>query len=319
MSINDASVSIHAPARGATWSCRPGSPHHASFNPRARAGRDFNDKQIQARLDEFQSTRPRGARRSGRATIARTVASFQSTRPRGARPVRYSPANGRTMFQSTRPRGARPMRREAVAGYAFWFQSTRPRGARLSSLLEARRLHLVSIHAPARGATWRSGIRFATGKVSIHAPARGATQRAVRRSIAACVSIHAPARGATRTRQRHWRCVAQFQSTRPRGARHSRAVQSSHTGDRFNPRARAGRDASMSWPTAHLIAFQSTRPRGARLCGATVSEPICLCFNPRARAGRDRRISSTRQREEAVSIHAPARGATCFPSPSVSQ
>ena len=56
---------------------------------------------------------------------------------------------------------------------------------------------LVSIHAPARGAT-----RFYYGAdwgfaVSIHAPARGATVDSVFEPDSLDVSIHAPARGAT--------------------------------------------------------------------------------------------------------------------------
>ena len=73
-----------------------------------------------------------------------------------------------------------------------------------------------------------------------------------------------------------------FQSTRPRGARPTR--HACPTIERFNPRARAGRDL----PNASGFAyeFQSTRPRGARpdarVCGSG-----CDSFNPRARAGRD--------------------------------
>ena len=55
----------------------------------------------------------------------------------------------------------------------------------------------------------------------------------------------------------------------------------------FNPRARAGRDPSPSWRCTPLIRFQSTRPRGARHYHL-----------------------SRGQRFDAVSIHAPARGAT---------
>ena len=55
--------------------------------------------------------------------------------------------------------------------------------------------------------------------------------------------------------------------------------------------------------------FQSTRPRGARRQGLG-SRCACSCFNPRAREGRD--ISADGDaRLYAVSIHAPARGATC--------
>ncbi len=77
-------VSIHAPARGAT----------------------VLDEDLVSTF-VFQSTRPRGARRPVNF-VAQMLTEFQSTRPRGARPTfrLMSPAIG--MFQSTRPRGARP-------------------------------------------------------------------------------------------------------------------------------------------------------------------------------------------------------------------
>ena len=61
------SVSIHAPARGAT-----------------RLGWEITGEGM-----EFQFTRPRGARRVSRARV-RTLSRFQFTRPRGARPAAAS-------------------------------------------------------------------------------------------------------------------------------------------------------------------------------------------------------------------------------------
>ena len=60
----------------------------------------------------------------------------------------------------------------------FWkaFQSTPPRGGRLAYAQLGLRAEAVSIHAPARGATYereRIGLFI---DVSIHAPARGATR-----------------------------------------------------------------------------------------------------------------------------------------------
>ena len=130
------------------------------------------------------------------------------------------------------------------------FQSTRPRGARpgLGHMLHVT----VSIHAPARGAT-------ATCRRFNHAPARdcramrmfqstrprGARRRASHQCCICSVSIHAPARGAT-TRCSY--CGARghgFQSTRPRGARPVVSGPSHRVREiSFNPRARAGRDAS---------------------------------------------------------------------------
>ena len=55
--------------------------------------------------------------------------------------------------------------------------------------------------------------------------------------------------------------------------------------------------------------FQSTRPRGARRVSHRYFS-ILLGFNPRAREGRDNLIEIRFNRLKAVSIHAPARGAT---------
>ena len=144
----------------------------------------------------------------------------------------------------------------------------------------------VSIHAPARGATDDVQTALERFDVSIHAPARGATCR---------IPALQPWLSGFNPRAREGRDVipcasstitAQFQSTRPRGARHSlKAVASS------------------------LSEFQSTRPRGARrplfsrqaalsqvsihapARGATPTAPavptIFSSFNPRAREGRD--------------------------------
>jgi len=85
-------------------------------------------------FDTFQSTRPRGARQE---EAGRTIseALFQSTRPRGARLEEYPTPFSDPMFQSTRPRGARP-----------------------SIVIIKLEWSIVSIHAPAWGATWPQAI-----------------------------------------------------------------------------------------------------------------------------------------------------------------
>src|SRR5208337_2742336 len=79
---------------------------------------------------------------------------------------------------------------------------------------------IVSIHAPARGATLLGQCICGQFYVSIHAPARGATDESKHVATRCEVSIHAPARGAT-----------------------ARFKHRSSPNYRFNPRARAGRDA----------------------------------------------------------------------------
>ena len=153
------------------------------------------------------------------------------------------------------------------------------------------RLHLflgVSIHAPAWGATVVKGMGGKFNGVSIHAPAWGATGFVslvwiVQRDV----SIHAPAWGATMTRSLP-EDDSVFQSTRPRGARPHRAHRLMWAFPRcFNPRARVGRDAVRPITDLAVNQFQSTRPRGARP-----------------------RLSSFCHGHRAVSIHAPAWGAT---------
>jgi len=123
---------------------------------------------------------------------------FQSTRPRGARPLLCGSLIYRLMFQSTRPRGARqPDTCTCVRGMGF---NPRAREGRDKGLTTAVRAMLVSIHAPARGATQRYPVKHTAKIVSIHAPARGATQPHGMPRCRANVSIHAPARGATRNR-----------------------------------------------------------------------------------------------------------------------
>ncbi len=79
------------------------------------------------------------------------------------------------------------------------FQFTHPRGVRLGLITDVYEDDIVSIHAPARGATGQTGSLTLGLVVSIHAPARGATMTALEHALTDYVSIHAPARGATET------------------------------------------------------------------------------------------------------------------------
>ena len=235
--------------------------------------------------DVFQFTRPRGARRAP-PLVPENLRTFQFTRPRGARPNTLSWHARPAMFQFTRPRGAR-RRASPTSRLPSRFQFTRPRGARLVYVHQPFFYTSVSIHAPARGATWDFVQGVWDTLVSIHAPARGATPpgrhgahgrtwfqftrprgarqvTVVRLLPIVQVSIHAPARGATRaviSLSDGWLC--------------------------FNSRAREGRDGTQSTGRCRPCRFQFTRPRGARhAIFRVLGEP------------------------RNVSIHAPARGAT---------
>ncbi len=215
----------------------------AGFNPRARAGRDRRPHREGLRCHQFQSTRPRGARRA-------------------SPPGRVSKT---TLFQSTRPRGARPT-------FAEFDDRKRP----------------VSIHAPARGATWWHG-RDSCLLLGFNPRARAGRDWTTSANTSSPSSFNPRARAGRDViviaykRGNGW-----FQSTRPRGARHHLREQPDGRAGRFNPRARAGRDLVERWRRDRRPRFQSTRPRGARLSYAANMADV-----------------------DQVSIHAPARGATC--------
>ena len=150
------------------------------------------------------------------------------------------------------------------------FQSTRPHGARHRDACYRSLGTLVSIHAPAWGATANRQAEIQSHNVSIHAPAWGATW---------CGTIafdkdgqfqSTRPHGARRAKLRGARCRCMtFQSTRPHGAR---------------PRPTPSR-------TTQHTEFQSTRPHGARPICRTANFASFTRFNPRARMGRDALIT----------------------------
>ena len=183
----------------------------------------------------------------------------------------HAPARGATRFAVDSP-------------VTILFQSTRPRGARPVSGLGCVR----GFGFNPRAREGRDALRYICRELSI------------------LVSIHAPARGATNLCNSITPLICCF-----------------------NPRAREGRDVLYALKrqearvSIHAPArgatlqdvlldgasvFQSTRPRGARHHGRC-QQATNTRFNPRAREGRDFQRAGN-LRCYAVSIHAPARGAT---------
>ncbi len=165
---------------------------------------------------------------------------------------------------------------------------------------------MVSIHAPARGATpsghqrarapWSFNPRARTGRDD-PAQAFGRRQK---------VSIHAPARGATKSVYAHEPSLV-FQSTRPHGARRSGAPWASP--HRFqSTRPHGARQLEMD--ALDLASeFQSTRPHGARLPGHWLGMHLpAVSIHAPARGAT--LAQAHQQGQGLVSIHAPARGAT---------
>jgi len=101
-------------------------------------------------------------------------------------------------------------------------------------------LVIVSIHAPAWGATSCRKDTYDFRQVSIHAPAWGATSRPALPGTFLYVSIHAPAWGATED-AKYAQGYKVFQSTHPHGVRPFGRGQLM-PGLCFNPRTRMGCD-----------------------------------------------------------------------------
>ncbi len=148
---------------------------------------------------------------------------------------------------------------------------------------------MVSIHAPARGATAHGDSSHAAiDEVSIHAPARGATSPQPSATMPLRTFQSTPPRGGRRDAARELRSAAhQRFNPRPRAGGDAIDVSAMMSMRCFNPRPRARGDRQLSHRRSRLQLFQSTPPRGGR-------------------RGSPFRVAAVRR----VSIHAPARGAT---------
>ncbi len=166
--------------------------------------------------------------------------------------------------------------------------------------------------------------------VSIHAPAWGATERAYSVTVELQVSIHAPAWGATGVVFPVGVIRGKFQSTRPHGARlfpygwaGAASAVSIHapawgaTYYRLNPpkhgivSIHAPAWGATTHPTTRpsCSVFQSTRPHGARLVILSRLYPF-VRVSIHAPAWGATHGASIRDGNPVVSIHAPAWGAT---------
>ena len=174
----------------------------------------------------------------------------------------------------------------AAGGRTLTVQSTLPRGERRQPCLRGRLADIISIHAPAWGATAAPVETAPTPRISIHAPAWGATTwRSMTRSI--CCNFNPRSRvGSDTIDEAVLKTLAEFQSTLPRGERRPTC-----------PDARSTRKISI-----HAPAWGATKLHG-RSGGSSGN------FNPRSRVGSDFFICHSFL-PRYISIHAPAWGAT---------
>ena len=146
-----AEISIHAPTRGATLYYLPVE-----------------------NLDVFQSTLPRGERRTVELELTENLTISI-----------HAPTRGATLLY-----------------IAFVFPSlisihAPTRGATINGVRAWSDANEISIHAPTRGATYLLHQLQQQNQISIHAPTRGATNYTVEEITIPEISIHAPTRGAT--------------------------------------------------------------------------------------------------------------------------
>ena len=147
-------------------------------------------------MNLFQSTLPRRERRYFRETLCDMIEISIHAPAKGATIKIYfrngkhfisihAPAKGATfsgrvptathkLFQSTLPRRER-LSFLIASFFVILFQSTLPRRERQFSKFLIVVFKAISIHAPAKGATFHRPGPYCRYQISIHAPAKGAT------------------------------------------------------------------------------------------------------------------------------------------------
>ena len=215
----------------------------------------------------------------------------------------------------------------------IWFQSTHPRGVRLLALVSLRPMQRFNPRTRV-GCDLAAAFSSPCRKlVSIHAPAWGAThyQRPGKEGQTMFQSTHP--RGVRPSTSSATRTTARFQSTHPRGVRHPPPQGTRH------PHAVSIHAPAWGATQPKLPSIQDTKQVSihAPAWGATGTPPGTAfrisCFNPRTRVGCDHPAGYCQGVEDAfqsthprgvrhmpegspaagvgVSIHAPAWGATC--------
>ena len=172
---------------------------------------------------------------------------FQSTHPRGMR------LNLPTCYTSNRDFNPRirvgcDLRPLFILGFSREFQSTHPRGMRQCNAREILYCISISIHASAWDATPYS---FRLHRVNPHFNPR--------------IRVGCDYNCKWLTFKR----IA-FQSTHPRGMRHSLGATLRRFNTDFNPRIRVGCDFEAARIAKEKKPFQSTHPRGMRLTNFSV-------------------------------------------------
>ena len=164
------------PARGATQKSSVAYSQRWYFNPRPREGGDRRTSSVRTLRCTFQSTPPaRGATFFQLPAKPVCIISIHAPREGGDAGQEIAPG-GLHDFNPRPPRGGRLHFRQIIPTSSFHFNPRPPRGGRLNRLI---RFTVTQIKfqstPPARGATGEGTGKVPYTSISIHAPARGAT------------------------------------------------------------------------------------------------------------------------------------------------
>ena len=191
---------------------------------------------------------------------------------------------------------------------------------------------MISIHAPAKGATGQNRAYNQYCEISIHAPAKGATSTGYDIDLTTGISIHAPAKGATTMSYKLMQNIRISIHAPAKGATGVCDHRPCAVCD-FNPRSREGSDPErMVYRQPPEISIHA--PAKGATSQFHAGPVLSTYFNPRSREGSDShfppptslrfQFQSTLPRRERqqllcsdclltqISIHAPAKGATIY-------
>ena len=258
------SVSIHAPAWGATSDEERLGLYDYSFNPRTRVGCDAAQQALE---DDVIGFNPRTRVGCDQFVVhgLDLSATFQSTHPRGVRRYQNRYDEYRWHVSIHAPAWGATSLAQCKAAQRRAFQSTHPRGVRPGHLLVRLRGMQVSIHAPAWGATssgvWQYGQGTAFQSTHPRGVRRGPgtssstmTRCFNPRTRVGCDPFDPPSPP----------LPGVFQSTHPRGVRRGSSSRLQSWSAMFQSTHPRGVRLDMEMACSLPGKFQSTHPRGVR-------------------------------------------------------
>ena len=157
--ISGVHISIHAPARGATTYELDSRPYQSVFQSTHPRGVRPGYYIYQLKNYQFQSTHPRGVRQPMSWILDLINLYFNPRTREGCDYLKIRLVLNHLINFNPRTREGCDLDKEKHKKAGKVFQSTHPRGVRPKLPLVFSKYFLISIHAPARGAT-RKGRPF---------------------------------------------------------------------------------------------------------------------------------------------------------------